>query len=76
MSTISTGGWFIIIGVTIALLLGMENYAKGHDTSARHNRSQAFHFNYNAQFGVYCGWRHDFEAISCVNVGEILAIGD
>ncbi len=35
-----------------------------------HMKSHIFEWNYNTEHGVYCGWRHGFEGISCVHKGE------
>ncbi len=47
MSTISTGGWFIMLGIAIAVCLAAEKYAVAHDVDGAHNRTHQFHFNYN-----------------------------
>lgn len=53
-----------------AILSGILSPAQAHDGQRGHNRAQRFHFNYDAEHGVYCGWRHAYEGISCVKVGD------
>ncbi len=61
--------WIIVLAALVIVGLGV-NYAKAHDGGRIHNRAQEFHFDYNAEHGVYCGWRHSYEGISCVKVGD------
>ena len=34
-----------------------------------HMKAHTFEWDYNAEHGVYCAWRHGFEGISCVHTG-------
>ena len=58
----------IVMLLSFVAFATYAQFATAHDGTKAHNRAQEFHFNYNAQFGVYCGWRHSYEGISCVKV--------
>jgi hypothetical protein len=60
--------FWLIVGIVV---VGMGvNFATAHDGGKIHNRAQEFSSNYDAEHGVYCGWRHSYEGISCVKVGD------
>ena len=61
--------WIVVVMALVVLGLSV-NFATAHDGYTKHNRAQQFHFDYNAEHGVYCGWRHSYEGISCVKVGD------
>lgn len=61
--------WLILCALLVVIGLGV-NFASAHDGGTIHNRAQAFHYNYNMQYDVYCAWRHSYEGISCVKVGD------
>lgn len=61
--------WIIVLAALVIVGLGV-NYATAHDGGKIHNRAQDFSFDYNEEHGVYCGWRHSYEGISCIKVGD------
>ena len=63
----------VVYATVIGLACGgalIARVSQAHDGYTKHNRAQQFHFDYNAEHGVYCGWRHSYEGISCVKVGD------
>ena len=68
----------LFAALTWAMIAGLSWVSNAHDGGAIHNRAQEFSFDYNAQYDVYCGWRHSYEGISCVKVGFLstLVVGD
>ena len=65
----TVGRW--LIGSALMVMIGLGvSYATAHDGYTKHNRAQQFHFDYSAEHGVYCGWRHSYEGISCVKLGD------
>lgn len=61
------GYWLIVLLVVVGMGL---NAATAHDNSAAHNRYQKTHHSYDETHSVYCAWRHGYEGISCVHVGD------
>ena len=68
----------LLMGLPFGLALS-QNTANAHNTGYnKHTIAQEFHSHYDAQYDVYCGWRHAFEGMSCVKVGFLstLIVGD
>ena len=60
-----------IVGLVLWFVLGGSTVVFGHDTGyGGHDTAHKFHSHFDELRQVYCGWRHGFEGISCVKVGD------
>ena len=66
----TVGRW--LIGAALMVMIGLGvSYATAHDTGyIAHDIAHRFNSHYDEVREVYCGWRHGFEGISCVKVGD------
>ena len=60
----------LFAALTWAMIAGLSWVSNAHDGGKIHNRAQQFDFHYDEEHGVYCGWRHSYEGISCVKIGD------
>jgi hypothetical protein len=61
---------FVFIALCAGVWASHEAHADFDYNPHKHNFHHEFESTYNAEHGVFCGWRHGFEGISCVKVGD------
>lgn len=69
--TIIFGLWVaIVVGLGFSGIIPISYIAEANASVGEHTHSKAhvFEWDYNSEYNVYCGWRHGFEGISCVNI--------
>jgi hypothetical protein len=63
----------VILYTVVILVFGLfvatkcVEVANAHDGLKGHDISQAFVSHFDSTHGVFCGWRHGYEGISCVS---------